>query len=363
MRIDQVEVMMLHEEAAERFGNALKSPKCVACGTEYHYIMQVKATGYGASVAVIGVSHATGKAARDADRALQKQLNGCEPVPCPKCGTYQPKMIEAIRRDHLAAWKKAGIAVFAVGLLVFVVVGIKEGRFGTGAFLGVLMAIFGAAVWIYKEIASKNFNPNAAPVEERIELGRKLSIDPNRLAQAQANADKESAARAATSDKGLKQIDGVITVVVGFAAVLGGLWLTAMGWKAVQSAKSSANWPNVPGIAIITPNEQRGTTYYDLGYSYVVDGVEFKGNYLAFGVRGVKKGDEYQNGQAVTVWYEPTNPTNSAITKGMHESTGLEFFGFGIPLILGGVVAIGYGWYRFRSPGKPDNFRPSARLH
>jgi hypothetical protein len=125
-------------------------------------------------------------------------------------------------------------------------------------------------------------------------------------------------------------------------------------WYAWCSTRA-ANWPTTPGTIThlaVEETSDEGTSYeVKVRYAYAVDGVCYEGDRLAFGYgssSGRRAHEEIhrklQQAQQVAVRYDPSNPTVSCLSYGMHRSIwlGLAFsvtwllfvFGFTVTMWL-----------------------------
>lgn len=111
-----------------------------------------------------------------------------------------------------------------------------------------------------------------------------------------------------------------------------GFWLLASAlWSAWRSSRAS-NWPTVP--AAITrvevkenPNSDGETYEVEVRYTYTVNGVAYEGSRLAFGYEASSNRlthDEIHHklkeAKAVNVRYDPSDPTVSCLSFGLHRS-------------------------------------------
>lgn len=79
----------------------VRHERCVECGCHFSYRQNVEATGQGTSFYGIGNRHAAATADSRARHNLNVAINNAvKPVPCPDCGYYQPRMVEALREQH-----------------------------------------------------------------------------------------------------------------------------------------------------------------------------------------------------------------------------------------------------------------------
>jgi len=131
----------------------------------------------------LGEQRAKQKAHDKAVAAARQQLEiGCEPVPCPECGLYQPRMVQEARRRRLRWMSIAGrrlIILLLAPLLFGFIVGVSgyHAQIPKGAvtwYCVVVGALAGLAVSILmiQKIASSGYDPNSVDVEGRKRIGR-----------------------------------------------------------------------------------------------------------------------------------------------------------------------------------------------
>ena len=145
------------------------------------------------------------------------------------------------------------------------------------------------------------------------------------------------------------RLGGVLFAVLFFGAFVGvGVWLIVGGIQAVRLSNAVEKWPTTRGtIESAKLEENHGgedTTYrVRVEYSYVVDGVAYRGKRLAFGYGGssVRESHEdllrkLQNAKTVVVRYDPGDFGNSSLSYGVHNSIVVRIL-FGI-LWLGAVI-------------------------
>jgi hypothetical protein len=162
-------------------GSIAKFVCCEACSHEYVYILSRKSVGKALSVLGLHDGEAATRSERNAESALRERLEkGCDPVPCPQCGWYQPPMVVRVRQLRLR-WMKDAAFVLA-GLWVVVGFFLLYGRMkivasgeGLLAYFGVVvLACFAwAAVYAIRMALNANYNPNEEAVEKRLEIGKK----------------------------------------------------------------------------------------------------------------------------------------------------------------------------------------------
>lgn len=126
--------------------------------------------------------------------------------------------------------------------------------------------------------------------------------------------------------------------IMNFAAALilaifflTGATIAGFGVRTVLQARESAAWPSAQGIIrTSTVTSQRGskggTTYKpEVTYTYTVDGAEYTGNLIAYGLKGSSASrsfaqhydSKYPEGSAIPVAYDPARPQTSVLEPGV----------------------------------------------
>lgn len=92
-------------------GVTLKVVECKGCGGSFVYRMERRANGYASNLLWLDGDGARERATKEAEKQLEKALNkGCDLVPCPGCGCYQPDMVQR-KRTRIMWWSLAGVVV------------------------------------------------------------------------------------------------------------------------------------------------------------------------------------------------------------------------------------------------------------
>lgn len=133
-----------------------------------------------------------------------------------------------------------------------------------------------------------------------------------------------------------------IPIIIGFILLSTSLAYVAEGYK-------SENWLKTKG-EVFEGYESKGMiaiysyvfhNYDSFSYLYEVNGIEFKGYRIGIGVNSSSK--DYYKGELVDVYYDPLNPSNSVLVKGVSYS---QFFTI---IIACGLIAVGAAlWKRIR---------------
>lgn len=144
---------------------------------------------------------------------------------------------------------------------------------------------------------------------------------------------------------GLAIVFGVVFFGIGLALLL-------VGISSRKKAKAAEAWPTAPGI--IQNSGLQENRHYDsedhhteinyepqVQYQYSVMGQTYNGDHLAFGKASYdfrtasKKIAPYPQGAAVTVHYDPANPTNAVLET---KAAG------GVVLLIIGVLFMAIGF-------------------
>jgi hypothetical protein len=85
--------------------------------------MERSEPGGGFSLLSLDNTRAAARANSIAEIALQRALEKeRDPVPCPKCGTYQPEMVAQVKGQHLSGLDDAGLLILTAAGILFAVV-------------------------------------------------------------------------------------------------------------------------------------------------------------------------------------------------------------------------------------------------
>jgi hypothetical protein len=154
-------------EHAQVSGSTTKSVDCVFCCHKYAYSMNRVARATGASIV-----EADQQAWDRLRRVLAKEI---DPVPCPRCGSFQPAMIRLLKWRHLARLRFDGIALIGLGL-------------GFSAFLSaydvtlawlvlVAMGSIGVGLILLRSVLAWRYDPNACHNGEAREMAARLNAE------------------------------------------------------------------------------------------------------------------------------------------------------------------------------------------
>jgi hypothetical protein len=161
---------------AEVRGAAEKSVRCEGCGAGYSYTLV--RYGHGREISILHLENEQARqlAREYAEADLATRLRDeCDPVPCPACGWYQAAMLDRARAGFGQRAMQLGTSLLVVGaaLLVLVWMGERAGRpVAPLAPLAGLGLAVGGAVLYFRWEGKRKYNPNSAPVADRLAAGR-----------------------------------------------------------------------------------------------------------------------------------------------------------------------------------------------
>ena len=148
-----------------------------------------------------------------------------------------------------------------------------------------------------------------------------------------------------------------ITVVFPGIFVAVGVLLLVTGYRDIDEARASADWPNVQGTIVSSAVDSRRsstsqgrpkTTFHAaVRYEYVVDGANLVGERVAIGDDSARSSsgarevvDLYPAGSNVAVSYDPANPARSVLEPGVHGRAIKKPIIGVIFLLAGGAMAV-----------------------
>jgi hypothetical protein len=115
-----------------------------------------------------------------------------------------------------------------------------------------------------------------------------------------------------------------------------GIAMLGHGFWAVRRSTLAASWPTVPGtiteLSLQKSADSEGDSYQvKVGYNYAVEGVDYQGACLAFGYAGSSGKQAHdqihqklKSAKSVAVRYDPSEPSVSCLSFGLHRSLQLE---------------------------------------
>lgn len=167
-------------------GRVPKLVLCEQCGEQYVYLLKRQAQGDGTSLLFLDNDGAQRRAEGQAQEALIDLINRAhDPIPCPQCGRIQTNMIPRAKRLHRPGMGQAGLICLIVAIIVLVMGFFVEvtDKYGEKAVLKSIfyasaagMTVLGFALIIRRKILVRRFDPNAAPVEARLEYARTVAM-------------------------------------------------------------------------------------------------------------------------------------------------------------------------------------------
>jgi hypothetical protein len=161
-------------------GSVLMTVRCQRCQHVYVYEMFRSEPGGSFSLFSLDIEGAAARGTVIAEAALRRSLEkGCDPVPCPECGTYQPNMLPQVRHEYRRGVRTAGIRILlGAGLCLALTRWAADPLDEIGPGWIICMALLaatlaGAGLIAYRWYLGSRHDPNAQPdVERRKEIGR-----------------------------------------------------------------------------------------------------------------------------------------------------------------------------------------------
>lgn len=347
------------QHMAIRRGIVVRDVVCDFCGTAFVYALGREAVGHGTSVLLLNSNAVEKEAEEKAERLLAKQLaNDIDPLPCPKCGRYQPAMIPVIRRGlYWWMYVVAGINFLAgfVSLLI-IPTALANAKGGddalrrlvpllSGAIVG---AVFGLTLLWIRKLRCEAFDPNAHHLRMRMRKQRHRTM-------LKADFDRDGPAQLfdpvrAQHKKGAWW-DVLTTIGLAFylAALFIGLGTfgSYMLWHQTTNGWASPNWPLVEAQIVSQSIETTTTrekhiyvnTYRPVvSYKYRLDGIDHVGTCLTFKPIQSRDYDEirillapYPEGAVVEARVKPSNPAVAVLIPGID---GLRI------IVLAGLIVL-----------------------
>jgi hypothetical protein len=166
-------------------GSLHKFVECEKCKTTFVYLMQREVHGRGASVYFLDNEGAANRAREEAEVGIWNVLlDDCDPVPCIHCGIYQEQMIRKMKfdREQKRDWLPWVVLLlpFATALLAFIAWRNYGNAAQPQAFRAwAVVSLAVAIAWIVSAVSQyriSSFDPNSAPVEDRMARGRQCAV-------------------------------------------------------------------------------------------------------------------------------------------------------------------------------------------
>jgi hypothetical protein len=170
-----------------------------------------------------------------------------------------------------------------------------------------------------------------------------------------------------------KQLGPKGTAILGLLFLLVGVGgLYKWGINLIQEAMDSENWLPVEATvvkSVIGSKRSSGsnssTTYYlNIAYNYQVEGNSYQGTRVRVGSGNFSSSNYikyrdwkrmYPRNSRITAYYSPTNPSKSAIQKGIYFESYFVSLIFGVFALFGGMMIPA----AFKKSNKSDFSRPS----
>ncbi|MBN8712260.1 MAG: hypothetical protein BGO12_18025 [Verrucomicrobia bacterium 61-8] len=137
-----------------------------------------------------------------------------------------------------------------------------------------------------------------------------------------------------------------------------GATIAGFGVRTVLQARESATWPSAQGIilssTVKTQSDSDGTTYKpEVTYTYTVDGTEYRGDLIAYGMKGSSASygfaqhydKKYPEGSTIPVAYDPAKPQTSVLEPGVSKRAFITV-AFGAIFAINGLL-FGLIWWLF----------------
>lgn len=152
---------------------------CAGCQHGYTYEMVRSELGGG---------HDDTRARMTAQSALRVALEkGCDPVPCPECGTYQPNMLPQLQHEFRRGLQKAGIRILLAAGLGFALTRLMADSLdeivpkSISWMAWAAVSLAGVGLMVFRWYLGSQHDPNAQPdVERRKEIGRQRVAEAER---------------------------------------------------------------------------------------------------------------------------------------------------------------------------------------
>lgn len=163
-------------------GETFKFVECEECKQKYVYTMVREAQGQGNSLYFLDNAGAENRAQNQAQAELTKALEtDCDPVPCPKCGSYQQNMMEKLCREYRLWMFWVGVFMIFAGVLIgalgYILVESESRGTGLGLALASLLAIVGGSgIIAWRRQMGSDFEPNETPLETRLAVAEKRAV-------------------------------------------------------------------------------------------------------------------------------------------------------------------------------------------
>jgi hypothetical protein len=337
-------------------GNAARTVHCENCGEQFLFDVERKAEATRISLFFLNMAGARAGATADADEKLSDKLyNDVEPVPCPRCGLYQPDMVAFLRYRRYRWLKYLAIpflmlSAIAGGLLAV-------GKINQDKLLAPALGSggFGLLLLILRRALMARLDPNAGDPALRIQAGRCRAYRPtdvSRLLEDRTTRPSEGQLRSSR----VQAFAGTwFWGVLGILSLGGGV---LYGWEEVETlfdAHASYRWPMVHGKIIhssrvVEQAQESEWTYAEIRYQFSVDGADYVSDHLWFGVgqRAERNLSLYPEGREVAVRYKPNDPSRCVLEPGVKGTEAYLSCAIVVIVVGFGLFALGCSIVKIR---------------
>lgn len=167
-------------------GAVWKFVSCAHCQERFAYLLELEATGEDHDLLFLDAEGSAERAQAMAEHnLLQKCRNVVLPVPCPNCGFHQDDMSQILKDEKsINSLQVAGCVIVVLSLVTLVldIPGIWV--------LTTVLAPIGLVLLAYGYVVAFRFDANAGDPEPRKELGRRLAVWGDRLAELLATSPR-----------------------------------------------------------------------------------------------------------------------------------------------------------------------------
>jgi hypothetical protein len=180
-------------------GSVLMTVRCQRCQHVYFYEMFRSEPGGSFSLLSLDNEGAAAKGEAIAQVALRQSLEkGCDPVPCPECGTYQPNMLPQLRHEHRRDLRKAGVRILLAAGLCFALTRLVADPLDEIVpnwitwMAWAAASLAGAGLIVYRWYLGSRHDPNSrTDIEHRKEIGRQRVAEAERYIAPRRTEDNQ----------------------------------------------------------------------------------------------------------------------------------------------------------------------------
>ncbi|MCH9031847.1 MAG: DUF3592 domain-containing protein [candidate division Zixibacteria bacterium] len=156
-----------------------------------------------------------------------------------------------------------------------------------------------------------------------------------------------------------------VLLICGLIVAGAGLWLIFYSADDLSSQIAKFDWPSAGGVVVSSTVIDEKAIYPQIIYRYEIDSQGFVDtsdfDAPGFGGKSVRRQTareltrRFPAGELVNVYYDPSNPNESVLKRGLR--WGVVFkFGFGMMLLCAAGFLLGF--YTLRPTGGPDQRPP-----